>query len=343
MVPTVDTVRYNLLVQALVLNQHPVLLTGPVGTGKTSVAQNVLQGLDKKWTALTINMSAQVGIFMTSNNIQAIIESRTEKRTKGVFFPAGGKQMLCFLDDLNMPAHDLFGSQPPLELMRFWTDYGFWYDRQKQTPKYVKDMFLLASMGPPGGGRTQISARFQSTFNLINMTFPNVSPARLHMEVRSKAGVLVDFTRTDYNWGKISAAVKEKCRTDFLEKSYDFWHLCVQESQIKSIFGTMINQKLLLFNEEVKLVGETVTQATLELYNAVCAEFLPTPAKIHYLFNLRDISKVRRDTVLMGHKGIPADLVFIVANRWTSFSFLFACKYMGAWAQAQLRMDDGSV
>ncbi|MEQ2220854.1 Dynein heavy chain 2, axonemal [Ilyodon furcidens] len=233
MVPTVDTVRYNMLVQALVLNQHPVLLTGPVGTGKTSVAQNVLQGLDKKWTALTINMSAQ----MTSNNIQAIIESQTEKRTKGVFFPAGGKQMLCFLDDLNMPAHDLFGSQPPLELMRFWIDYGFWYDRQKQTPKYVKDMFLLASMGPPGGGRTQISARFQSTFNLINMTFPN-------------------------------------------------------ESQIKSIFGTMINQKLLLFNEEVKLVGETVTQATLELYNAVSAEFLPTPAKIHYLFNLRDISKV---------------------------------------------------
>ncbi|KAM4540607.1 dynein axonemal heavy chain 2-like [Fundulus diaphanus] len=233
MVPTVDTVRYNLLVQALVLNQHPVLLTGPVGTGKTSVAQSVLQGLGKKWTSLTINMSAQV----TSNNIQAIIESRTEKRTKDVFFPVGGKRMLCFLDDLNMPAHDLFGSQPPLELLRFWIDYGFWYDRKKQTLKYVKDMFLLASMGPPGGGRTQISARFQSSFNLINMTFPN-------------------------------------------------------ESQIKSIFSTMINQKLQVFKEEVKPVGEMVTQATLELYNAVSTAFLPTPAKIHYLFNLRDISKV---------------------------------------------------
>lgn len=46
--------------------------------------------------------------------------------------------MLCFLDDLNMPAHDTFGSQPPLELLRFWIDYGFWYDRQKQTLKYVK-------------------------------------------------------------------------------------------------------------------------------------------------------------------------------------------------------------
>lgn len=62
MVPTVDTVRYHFLVQALVMGQYPVLLTGPVGTGKTSVAQSVLQGLDtSKWTALSVNMSSQVG------------------------------------------------------------------------------------------------------------------------------------------------------------------------------------------------------------------------------------------------------------------------------------------
>lgn len=46
--------------------------------------------------------------------------------------------MITFMDDLNMPEKDTFGSQPPLELMRQWIDYGFWYDRQKQTMKYVK-------------------------------------------------------------------------------------------------------------------------------------------------------------------------------------------------------------
>ncbi|XP_072544049.1 dynein axonemal heavy chain 2 [Salminus brasiliensis] len=234
MVPTVDTVRYHFLVNSLVCGQYPVLLTGPVGTGKTSVAQSVLQGLDPaKWTMLTINMSSQT----TSNNVQAIIESRVEKRTKGVYVPIGGKRMLAFLDDLNMPAVDDFGSQPPLELLRLWIDYGFWYDRQKQTLKCVKDMFLLASMGPPGGGRTHISGRLQSRFNLINMTFP-------------------------------------------------------AESQITHIYGTMINQKLQEFAEEVKPIGSVLTQATLELYYAITARFLPTPAKIHYLFNLRDISKV---------------------------------------------------
>lgn len=66
----------------------------------------------------------------------------------------------------------------------------------------------------------------------------------------------------------------------------------LQDSQIKRIFSTMINQKLQVFKEEVKPVGEVLTQATLELYYSVTARFLPTPAKTHYLFNLRDISKV---------------------------------------------------
>eukprot|EP00061_Rhincodon_typus_P011682 g36893.t1 len=59
-VPTVDTVRYNFLVSNLVSNQYPVLLVGPVGTGKTSVGQNALQTLDPiTWSILTVNMSAQ--------------------------------------------------------------------------------------------------------------------------------------------------------------------------------------------------------------------------------------------------------------------------------------------
>ena len=55
-----------------------------------------------------------------------------------------------------------------------WIDYEFWYDRKTQGMKFVKDMYLLTAMGPPGGGRQQISRRLQSRFNLINMTFPFV-------------------------------------------------------------------------------------------------------------------------------------------------------------------------
>ena len=74
----------------------------------------------------------------SSNMVQDIIESRVEKRTKGVYVPVGGRKLLTFMDDFNMPAKDLFGSQPPLELIKLWIDYGFWYDRLKQTEKYIR-------------------------------------------------------------------------------------------------------------------------------------------------------------------------------------------------------------
>ena len=61
----------------------------------------------------------------------------------GVYVPVGGKKLLTYLDDLNMPAKDEYGSQPPLELVRQWIDYGFWYDRLKQTMKEIRVSRIL--------------------------------------------------------------------------------------------------------------------------------------------------------------------------------------------------------
>uniref|UniRef100_T1INB1 Dynein axonemal heavy chain 2 n=1 Tax=Strigamia maritima TaxID=126957 RepID=T1INB1_STRMM len=234
MVPTVDTLRYNYLVSTYLSMDVPVIIVGLVGTGKTSVAVAVNNTfLAKRYKVLTINLSAQT----TSEDVQSIIESKIEKRTKGVFVPFGGKKMITFMDDFNMPVKDLFGSQPPLELIMLWIDYGFWYDRKKQTEKFVKDMILMAAMGPPGGGRSQISKRLLSRFALINMTFP-------------------------------------------------------QPSQIRRIFGSMLIQKLNDFDDDVKALTENICQATIETFQIVALRMLPIPAKIHYMFNLRDISKV---------------------------------------------------
>ena len=87
----------------------------------------------------------------SSNNVQDIIESRVEKRTKGVYVPLGGKKLITFMDDFNMPAKDTFGSQPPLELIKLWIDYGFWYNRKNQTTQRILVQLCVRSEWGIGG------------------------------------------------------------------------------------------------------------------------------------------------------------------------------------------------
>lgn len=43
---------------------------------------------------------------------------------------------------------------------------------------------------------------------------------------------------------------------------------------------------------QVRLKGPAVVKATIEIYNTIRKELLPTPAKSHYTYNMRDLSKV---------------------------------------------------
>ena len=45
------------------------------------------------------------------------------------------------------------------------------------------------------------------------------------------------------------------------------------------------------FPQAVKQAAESIVGAAVEIYNRMSAELLPTPAKSHYVFNLRDLSK----------------------------------------------------
>lgn len=235
-VPTFDSIRMKYIKKLLLSNKKHILCPGNTGTGKTiNINQLLTTEMPEEYQSLVITFSAQT----SANQTQDALDEKFEKRARGVFGPAPGKRFVIFVDDLNMPKKEEYGAQPPIEFLRQWLDHGGWYDRESKEKNFrkIEDIILISAMGPPGGGRSHITARMMRHFNII--TYTNL-----------------------------------------------------QEISIKQIFSTILKGFLETFTEEIRNSLDTIIDMTLSIYKNVATELRPTPAKSHYTFNLRDISKV---------------------------------------------------
>ncbi|XP_068702145.1 dynein axonemal heavy chain 3-like [Montipora foliosa] len=165
-IPTTETVRQRYFLELFLSHEKPLLLVGPTGTGKSAITNNyILRMPSSKYIANFMNFSAQT----TSNQTQDMILSKLDRRKRGVYGPIIGKKVVVFVDDLNMPAKEKYGAQPPIEVLRQFIDHGYWFDRKDTSVLKLVDQLLVSAMGPPGGGRNDITPRFLRHFNIISI------------------------------------------------------------------------------------------------------------------------------------------------------------------------------
>ncbi|OQR81950.1 dynein heavy chain, partial [Thraustotheca clavata] len=170
LVPTTDSVLYSYILTACMTTDRPILFVGESGTAKTVTIQNYLKELDQQvMSSLTINFSSRTSSTDVLTNIQANVDKRTGK----IYGPPAGKKLAIFIDDMNMPKVDLYGTQQPIALLHFVVSKGCMYDRGKELDlRMLKDLQYIGAMGPPGGGRNQVDPRFVALFNVYNLTPP---------------------------------------------------------------------------------------------------------------------------------------------------------------------------
>ena len=164
LVPTGETTCNDFMLKILINNGSHVLLSGETGTGKSVLVQGFLARLSgDRFSSIQAAFSAQTA----AKNMQDLLESKLDKLRKNLLGAPPGRQTVIFVDDINMPALEKYGAQPPIELVRQTLSQGGFYDLKKLFFKAVQNTSFIAACGPPGGGRNAITPRLIRHFNLL--------------------------------------------------------------------------------------------------------------------------------------------------------------------------------
>ena len=70
------------------------------------------------------------------------------------------------------------------------------------------------------------------------------------------------------------------------------------EESLFLIFDSILSGHTKPFSADIRDVVNIISKITLQLYKSIIVELPPTPSKFHYIFNLRDLSRIYNGLVL---------------------------------------------
>jgi dynein heavy chain, axonemal len=168
-VPTLDTTRLKYILELHMKMEKPVIFVGGAGTGKTAIVKDYFSSLEsEKFLTCNINFNS----FTDSLSLQKVMEGPVDKRSGKTYGPPTNMKLIYFMDDLNMPFVDTYGTQSPIALIRQLIDYHSCFDREHvEDKKYLVDILYLACMNTKSGSFV-VDPRLQRHYTVLSCLTP---------------------------------------------------------------------------------------------------------------------------------------------------------------------------
>ncbi|KAJ3111626.1 Dynein heavy chain 6, axonemal [Phlyctochytrium bullatum] len=194
----------------------------------------------------------------SSAQTQQIIELKLEKKRKNILGPpSGSTKVVLFIDDLNMPKLDSYGSQPPIELLRQYLDFGGFYDREKLYWKVIQDR------GVPPEERAYVEFTDMRTLGSLLEEYLEEYNVTLNKELR-----LIFFLDAQQHITRISRIIRQPRGNALLIKTETFLE------DINNILNSGEVPSLFEFDEREKILGgsdmrDRISEMCVEIHTSV--------------------------------------------------------------------------